>query len=73
VEPTASKSDEPPSTLAQKDPPKDKRVLALVFINIFAITGTAQGVIFKLASRRGASILDYMAFRNILIGLIAAA
>ena len=42
--------------------------MAIVAINIFAITATSQGVCFKYASKGGASIFDYMIFRNFFIG-----
>lgn len=40
-------------------------------MNIFAITLTGQGVIFKYASKQGVSVVEYIAIRNITLGLVA--
>ena len=50
---------------------KDNRCVAIIFMNIFAISATGQGVIFKYVAKQGVSIIEYMFFRNFCIGTIA--
>lgn len=41
-------------------------------MNIFALGNTGNAVIFKMATARGAEVVDYHLFRNISILLVAA-
>jgi len=52
---------------------KDNRVLALVFMNFFALFGVAQGVLFKIVYKQGVQIFEYMFFRNVCVFLVAVA
>ena len=41
-------------------------------MNLFALTMTIQGVIFKYAAKDGVSIIEYSFFRNLMIGSVAS-
>ena len=51
---------------------KDNRCRAIIFMNLFAIGGVGQAIVFKLAIAEGATVIDYQLFRSLGI-LIAAA
>ena len=40
-------------------------------MNFFAIFGVGQGVLFKIVSKQGVSIAEYMMFRNLVIFFVA--
>lgn len=41
-------------------------------MNFFAFFGVGQGVLFKIVSKQGVSIFEYMLFRNAIIFIVAA-
>lgn len=51
---------------------KDNRLKAILFMNLFAIGGTGQSVMFKLAASAGAAVIDYQVFRNLGILLVSS-
>ena len=51
--------------------PKDNRMKAILFMNLYAIGAISQSVIFKIASAAGAQVIDYQVFRN--LGLLFVA
>ena len=51
---------------------KDNRCLAIFAMNLFAISATAQGTMFKYIAKEGVSVIEFTLFRNIAIGAYAA-
>ena len=50
---------------------KDNRCLAIIFINIFAISQVSQGLLWKIAAKKGAHIIDFQFMRSFSIWFFA--
>lgn len=47
---------------------KDSKWKAIFFMNLFALSATVQGAMFKYVAKEGVSVIEFSLFRNIWIG-----
>ena len=50
---------------------QDSKWKAIFFMNLFALSATVQGALFKYVAKEGVSVIEFCFFRNLWIGGLA--